>query len=52
MFSEKIKGDKNPNHKNNTTLEQRKLNSPFSKDFINYSGLTEEEKVEKLKFFC
>jgi len=34
LYSEKIKGDKNPNHKSNTTLEQRKRCSPFSKDFI------------------
>lgn len=33
MFSEKIKGEKNPNHKNKTTQEQRKERSPFSKNF-------------------
>jgi hypothetical protein len=33
MFSEKIKGKNNPNHKSNTTIEQRIERSPFSKDF-------------------
>jgi len=36
MFSEKIKGEKNPNHKLKTTKEIRKSRSPFSKDFKNY----------------
>jgi hypothetical protein len=39
MFSEKIKGDKNPNHKSNTTELDRRSRSPFSKDFIKYSGI-------------
>lgn len=30
MFSEKIKGSKNPNHKDNTTKEQRQLCSKYS----------------------
>jgi len=51
MFSEKIKGDKNPNHKSNTTIEQRKKCSPFSKDFVKYSNLTDDEKEETLKSF-
>ena len=51
MFSEKIKGEKNPNHKSNTTLEKRKSCSPFSKDFVKYSNLTEENKTEKLASF-
>ena len=33
MFSEKMKGDKNPNHKNNTTEEERKSRSPFCNEF-------------------
>ena len=36
MFSEKIKGEKNPNHKSNTTDLERKSRSPFSKEFIKY----------------
>lgn len=44
MFSEKMKGSKNPNHKNNTTEFERKSRSPFSKDFINYEGI---ENVEE-----
>lgn len=33
IFSEKFKGEKNPNHKNRTTKEQRKDRSPFSENF-------------------
>jgi hypothetical protein len=47
LFSEKIKGDKNPNHKSNTTLEKRKSCSPFSKDFKNYSTIEEKNKFVK-----
>ena len=42
-FSEKISGDKNPNAKCNTTEEQRKSVSPFSKSFKGYVGMTDEE---------
>ena len=38
MFSEKIKGDNNPNSKLKTTEKQRKQRSPFSKIFINYKN--------------
>lgn len=44
MFSEKIKGNKNPNHKSNTTDMERKTRSPFSKDFIKYNDM---ENVEE-----
>lgn len=44
MFSEMIKGEKNPNHKSKTTEEERRKRSPFSKDFINYEG----ENIEEL----
>lgn len=47
MFADKIKGEKNPNHKTNTTLEQRQKISPFSKKFINYN--TEVEREEFIK---
>lgn len=43
MFSEKIKGNKNPNHKDNTTEIERKSRSPFSKEFINYRGVCNVE---------
>jgi len=33
MYSERIKGNKNPNHRDNTTLEKRKETSPFSIEF-------------------
>lgn len=39
MFSEKIKGEKNPNHKSKTTEEVRKSRSPFSKYFSKYDGM-------------
>ncbi len=39
MFSEKIKGEKNPNHKSKTTEEVRKSRSPFSKYFSKYDGI-------------
>jgi hypothetical protein len=35
MFAEKIKGDKNPNSKSKTTVQQRKERSPFSIEFHN-----------------
>jgi hypothetical protein len=38
MFSEKIKGDNNPNSKSKTTEEQRKQRSPFSKNFKKYKN--------------
>jgi hypothetical protein len=47
MFSEKIKGEKNPNHKSNTTLEQRQKVSPFSKKFMNYDNDGQREKFIK-----
>lgn len=44
MFSDKIKGDKNPNHKSKTTESERKSRSPFSKEFIKYENV---ENVEE-----
>jgi hypothetical protein len=44
LFSEKIKGENNPNHKTKTTEEQRKERSPFSKNFIKYNN--ENQVVE------
>jgi hypothetical protein len=44
MYSDKIKGDKNPNHKSNTTEQDRKSRSPFSKEFIKYEGV---ENIEE-----
>ena len=45
LFSEKIKGNKNPNHKDNTTLEQRQAISPFSIEFHRKANpnISEEE---------
>lgn len=44
MFSEKFKGENNPNHKTKTTYEQRCTRSPFSKKFYEVRGLTEEDR--------
>lgn len=44
MLSDMFKGEKNPNHRNNTTELERKSRSPFSKDFIKYNGM---ENVEE-----
>lgn len=50
MFSEKIKGEKNPNHKSKTTIEQRQSCSPFSKEFKKYSD--ETERTTFIKNVC
>lgn len=50
MFSEKIKGEKNPNHKSNTTIEKRQKCSPFSKEFINY--IDEKKRKDFIKYIC
>jgi hypothetical protein len=50
MFSEKIMGEKNPNHKSKTTLEKRQSGSPFSNNFKNY--YTIEEKNNFVKRVC
>jgi hypothetical protein len=42
IFSDKMKGEKNPNHKSKTTLEERKKRSPFCLEFHN----DEEELIE------
>jgi len=51
MFSEMIKGEKNPNHKSRTTEEERKQKSPFSKSFVKYKNESEadafQQKVSK-----
>jgi hypothetical protein len=44
MFSEKIKGDKNPNHISKTTEGERKSRSPFSKEFIKYKDVNNIEE--------
>lgn len=43
MFSEKIKGEKNPNHKSSTTELERKSRSPFSKEFTKYKDIDNVE---------
>lgn len=44
MFSDKVKGDKNPNHKSKTTESERKSRSPFSKEFRKYENI---ENIEE-----
>lgn len=41
MFSDKVKGDKNPNHKSRTTDKERKERSPFSKEFLYHDSENE-----------
>lgn len=43
MFSDKIKGDNNPNHKTNTTIDERKERSPYSIKFYTSKGYSKEE---------
>ena len=50
MFSEKFKGENNPNHKNKTTEEERKSRSPFSKNFSKYEEI--ENKEEHISNFA
>lgn len=50
MFSEKILGEKNPNHTSKTTIEERKSRSPFSKDFVNYDN--EDKRQKFIKEVC
>jgi len=45
MFSEMLKGEKNPNHKSKTTEEERRKRSPFSKDFIGYENIQNKENA-------
>lgn len=48
-YSDLFKGDKNPNAKCNTTEEQRKAISPFSKSFKKYDGMSDEEKEKQIR---
>jgi len=49
MFSEKFRGENNPNHRSKTTEQQRKEISPFSKEFYTKRGLTETDREEFIK---
>ena len=44
MFSEMFSGEKNPNHKSNTTELERKSRSPYSKEFIGWEN--EDQRKE------
>jgi len=52
ILSENAKGNKNPNSKNNTTEEQRKSRSPFSKAFYTKNGKTELEAEKEVAKFA
>lgn len=54
MFSEMFKGENNPNHKNNSTVEQRKSASPFSIEFYrkNNPNATEKELEQMVSEFA
>lgn len=49
MFSERVKGNKNPMHKSNMSEQKRKESSPFSKEFYKKRGLNEKDRVEFTK---
>ena len=51
MFSEMLKGEKNPMHRSKTTEEFRKKQSPFSKEFYKsrYPEMSDQEIEEKIK---
>ena len=51
LFSERFSGEKNPNAKCNTTEEQRKSISPFSKSFKGYEGMSEYEIDSKINSY-
>lgn len=44
MFSEKVKGEKNPNHSSKVSEKTRKSRSPFSKDFLKYDSEKDRKK--------
>lgn len=46
LFSEKIKGEKNPNHKSKTSVQCRKENSPFSKEYYEKRGISENNRID------
>lgn len=52
MFSEMIKGERNPNHTSNTTDLQRKERSPYSKEFYISRGYSEEFASEQVSQFA
>ena len=47
LAKEKFIGDKNPNHINNTTIEERNSRSPFSKNFIKYTNDSDADIFNK-----
>ena len=54
MFSEKIKGENNPNHKSKTTQLERNQRSPFSIEFykLRYPNETDEQLKLRLSEFA
>jgi len=46
-MSDKVKGNKNPNHKSKTTEKERKERSPFSDEFYKSRGLDINKKMHK-----
>lgn len=54
MFSEMYKGEKNSNHRSNTTKLQRQLCSKYSREYwhYNFPEMTEEEITKKISKFA
>jgi hypothetical protein len=51
IFAEKIKGEKNPNHKSKTTEKERKERSPFSVEFYLKKNIPENDIENLLENF-
>jgi hypothetical protein len=45
IFSDKVKGENNPNHKSKTTVAVRKSRSPFSQDFVSYGNVKDKKEA-------
>ena len=48
MFSEKCKGEKNPNHRSRTTEAERKSRSPFCKEFYELHDGDKDEMMRRI----
>jgi len=49
LYSEYMSGDKNPNSKVNTTEEERRQRSPFSKDFYTLRNICDSARLDFIK---
>lgn len=47
MAKEKVLGEKNPNHKSKTSIEERQRKSPFSQSFVSYDKIKDKKQAVK-----